>query len=84
MIEYHVGGEKLEIVRIPPGYAHNIINDGDADLVTVMWANEVFSPSKPDTFAEKVRQGDVIPHTAVGERMDGIPLSRLTGAPNSD
>lgn len=57
-VEYRVSGEKLEIVRIPPGYVHNIINDGDADLVTVMWANEVFNPSKPDTFAEKVRCGE--------------------------
>lgn len=54
IIEYHVSGEKIEIVRIPPGYTHNIINEGDTDMVTVMWANEVFDPAHPDTFFEKV------------------------------
>lgn len=54
IIEYHVSGEKIEVVRIPPGYTHNIINEGDTDMVTLMWANEVFDPNKPDTFFEKV------------------------------
>jgi len=54
IIEYHVSGEKIEVVRIPPGYTHNIINEGDTDMVTLMWANEVFDPTKPDTFAERV------------------------------
>ena len=38
------------MVDIPPGYTHNIENTGDVDLVTLMWANEVFDPSRPDTF----------------------------------
>jgi len=54
IIEYHVSGDKLEVVRIPPGYTHNIINEGDTDMVTLMWANEVFVPMHPDTYAEKV------------------------------
>jgi UDP-2-acetamido-2,6-beta-L-arabino-hexul-4-ose reductase len=54
VIDYHVSGEKLEVVDIPPGYTHNIINLGDADLVTFMWANEPFNPEKPDTIFEKV------------------------------
>ncbi len=54
IIEYHVSGEKIEVVRIPPGYTHNIVNEGDVDMVTLMWANEVFDPTKPDTFFEKV------------------------------
>ncbi len=49
IISYKVSGEKLEIVRIPPGYTHNIVNVGDTDMVTVMWANEVFDPLVPDT-----------------------------------
>ena len=51
---YRVCGEKLEVVRIPPGYTHNIVNTGDSDLVTVMWANEVFDPARPDTFRLEV------------------------------
>ncbi len=50
IINYHVNGDKLEVVDIPTGYTHNIINEGDTDLVTVMWANEPFNKEKPDTY----------------------------------
>ena len=49
VIEYKVSGEKLEVVDIPVGYTHNIINTGDRDMVTIMWVNERFNPEKPDT-----------------------------------
>ena len=49
IIEYKVSGEKLEVIDIPVGYTHNIINTGDIDMVTVMWVNEIFNPEKPDT-----------------------------------
>lgn len=48
--EYHVSGEKLEVVDIPCGYTHNIENLGDTDMVTIMWANECFDPDHPDTY----------------------------------
>ncbi len=54
IIEYHVSGEKLEVIRIPPGYTHHIENTGTTDMVTVMWANEIFNPNTPDTFFEIV------------------------------
>lgn len=50
IIEYHVSGEKLEVVDIPIGYTHNIENLGETDMVTVMWVNEIFDKNKPDTF----------------------------------
>jgi UDP-2-acetamido-2,6-beta-L-arabino-hexul-4-ose reductase len=50
IIEYHVSGEKLEVVDIPAGYTHNIENLGETDMVTVMWVNEIFDKNKPDTF----------------------------------
>ena len=50
IIEYHVSGEKLQVVDIPCGYTHNIENVGQEDMVTVMWANERFDPDHPDTF----------------------------------
>ena len=49
IIEYHVSGEKLEVVDIPTGYTHSIVNEGDTDMVTLMWCNECFDPGKPDT-----------------------------------
>lgn len=50
IINYHVSGEKIEVVDIPTGYTHNIINEGDTDLVTFMWCNECFDPEHPDTY----------------------------------
>jgi len=50
IIEYRVSGEKLEIVDIPTGYTHSIVNIGDTDMVTIMWANECFDPENPDTY----------------------------------
>ena len=55
VIEFEVFGDKIEAIHMLPGYTHNIINLSDTeDLVTVMWANEVFDPNKPDTFSEIV------------------------------
>lgn len=55
IIEFEVSGDKLEAVHMLPGYTHNIINLSDTDnLVTVMWANEMFDSNKPDTFHEDV------------------------------
>ncbi|MEG0328556.1 MAG: NAD-dependent epimerase/dehydratase family protein [Erysipelothrix sp.] len=50
VIEYNVTGTKLEVVDIPVGYTHNIINTGNEDLITVMWVNEVFDPENADTY----------------------------------
>lgn len=50
IIDYHVSGKKLEVVDIPVGYTHNIINEGDTDLITLMWCNECFDEKKPDTY----------------------------------
>ncbi|MGG1397351.1 NAD-dependent epimerase/dehydratase family protein [Bacillus salipaludis] len=50
IIEYRVSGKKLQVVDIPTGYTHSIVNIGESDLVTVMWVNECFDPQKPDTY----------------------------------
>lgn len=54
VIEYKVNGNELTVVDIPCGYTHNIENIGKTDLVTIMWANEVFDPEKPDTYYMEV------------------------------
>lgn len=57
VFEFEVSGEKIEAVHMLPGYTHNIINLSDSqDLITLMWANELFNPDHPDTFFEKVIQ----------------------------
>lgn len=55
VLNFEVSGDKIEAVHMLPGYTHNIINLSKTEnLVTVMWANEQFDPSKPDTFFEIV------------------------------
>ncbi len=54
-VEFEVSGDKIEAVHMIPGWTHNIINLSETEnLVTVMTCNEVFNPSKPDTFFEVV------------------------------
>ena len=55
VLEFEVSGEKIQAVHMLPGYTHNIINLSETEnLVTLMWANELFAPEKPDTFFEPV------------------------------
>lgn len=54
-IEFEVSGDRIQAVHMLPGYTHNIINLSETEnLVTVMWANEQFDPSHPDTYFEEV------------------------------
>ena len=56
VIEFEVSGDKIEAVHMLPGYTHNIINLSQTEnLVTVMWANELFDPNRPDTFFDPVK-----------------------------
>ncbi len=55
VIEFEVNGDNIQCVHMLPGYTHNIINLSQTEnLVTVMWANELFDPNKPDTYFEPV------------------------------
>ena len=55
VLEFEVSGERIEAVHMLPGYTHNIINLSETEnLVTLMWANELFDPARPDTFYEPV------------------------------
>lgn len=56
IIEFEVSGDNIHAVHMLPGYTHNIINLSDTDnLVTVMWANEIFDPNRPDTYFDPVK-----------------------------
>ena len=53
--EYEVSGENIQSVIMLPGYTHNIINLSETEnMVTLMWANELFDANHPDTFYEEV------------------------------
>lgn len=55
VLNFEASGDKIEAIHMLPGYTHNIINLSETeDLVTVMYANEEFDPSRPDTFFETV------------------------------
>jgi UDP-2-acetamido-2,6-beta-L-arabino-hexul-4-ose reductase len=47
------GGEG-RIVESIPGWTHDITNVGDGELIVMLWANEIFDRSRPDTVAMKV------------------------------
>ena len=55
VLNFEVSGEKIEVLHMLPGYTHNVINLSDSEnLVTLMWANEIFDKDRPDTFFEVV------------------------------
>ncbi len=58
VIEFEATGRRLQAIQMIPGYTHNIINlSKTQDLVTIMWANEIFDPQHPDTYYEAVVEG---------------------------
>lgn len=42
--------ERFEIVDTVPGWAHDITNIGDKELIVMLWANEIYDHARPDTF----------------------------------
>ncbi|WP_374945152.1 NAD-dependent epimerase/dehydratase family protein [Sphingomonas sp.] len=47
--EIRTSGDTPEIVETIPGWAHDVTNVGDSDMVSLLWANEVFDRARPDT-----------------------------------
>lgn len=55
IINFEVTGDKIQVVEMIPGYTHNLKNLSDTEeLVTLIWCNEPFDPSHPDTFCDPV------------------------------
>lgn len=44
-------GDSPAIVETVPGWTHDITNVGADELVVMIWANEVYDRSRPDTYA---------------------------------
>jgi UDP-2-acetamido-2,6-beta-L-arabino-hexul-4-ose reductase len=49
--ELLTNGDKAEVVETVPGWTHDITNIGSDEMIVMLWANEVFDRSKPDTYA---------------------------------
>lgn len=52
--ELGVSGDKPTVVETVPGWTHDITNVGTSEMVVMLWANEVFDPDVPDTFASSL------------------------------
>lgn len=55
MFECIARGGEATIVESIPGWAHDVTNVGDDELVVMLWANEIFDRARPDTIATKVK-----------------------------
>jgi len=42
------------VVETIPGWAHDITNTGNTEMVVMLWANEVFDQENPDTYAQEL------------------------------
>jgi UDP-2-acetamido-2,6-beta-L-arabino-hexul-4-ose reductase len=52
--ELVVTADESRVVETVPGWAHDVTNVGDDEMIVMLWANEVFDPNKPDTVAAPV------------------------------
>ncbi len=48
--EIHAGGDQSMVIETVPGWTHDITNVGEDELIVMLWANEVFDRSFPDTY----------------------------------
>jgi UDP-2-acetamido-2,6-beta-L-arabino-hexul-4-ose reductase len=48
--EITTSGDQPQIVETIPGWAHDITNTGDSEMLVLLWANEIFDPENPDTY----------------------------------
>ena len=52
--EIFTDNRKLQVVESIPGWAHDITNVGENEMIVLLWANEIFDAKKPDTFSHEV------------------------------
>lgn len=44
-------GDNPHVVDTATGWTHDITNIGDDEMIVMLWANEIFDPNNPDTYA---------------------------------
>ncbi len=49
-----VNSKNPKIVRSIPGWAHDITNHGDEEMIALLWSNEIFDELNPDTYEYKI------------------------------
>ena len=50
VVELEISADDNKIVETLPGWAHDITNIGQDDLIVTLWANEVFDKTRADTY----------------------------------
>ncbi|MGK5739557.1 polysaccharide biosynthesis C-terminal domain-containing protein [Micromonospora sp. URMC 103] len=65
VVRFPVSGDEPVVVDMPTMWVHNIVNVGAGELLTLFWTNELFDPASPDTYAEPVEAGSLVPAMAV-------------------
>jgi UDP-2-acetamido-2,6-beta-L-arabino-hexul-4-ose reductase len=58
VVSFRVSGDRPAVVDMPTMWSHSITNTGEAELVTLFWAADLFDPDDPDTYSDPVRQRD--------------------------
>jgi UDP-2-acetamido-2,6-beta-L-arabino-hexul-4-ose reductase len=48
--ELETSGDMPRIVETVPGWTHDITNTGPEEMVVMLWANEIFDQTRPDTY----------------------------------
>ncbi|KAA3652436.1 MAG: NAD-dependent epimerase/dehydratase family protein [Proteobacteria bacterium] len=54
VVRFRVSGAAPCYIDMPTFHTHSITNVGSTEVVTLFWANEIFDPADPDTYAEAV------------------------------
>lgn len=49
-----VDASRPTIVETIPGWSHDITNVGDEEMIVLLWANEIFDRSHPDTYTKQL------------------------------
>ena len=52
--ELYTSGTEPQVVETIPGWAHDITNVGDDEMIVILWANEIFDRARPDTYRYRV------------------------------
>ena len=54
VVTFRVSGEQPSFIDMPTMWVHSITNVGQSEVLTMFYADELFRPERPDTFAEEV------------------------------
>jgi len=46
----NISDQNFIVIDIPAGFTHNLENIGTEEMITLVWASEIYDPNNPDTF----------------------------------